>query len=189
MGAKRLNLNVPFPSCVDFVERGPATSILDEDPPTFSRGDIVVMNFRLGFILGEKEWWPDILPDEFVRVERANRDDANRYSHSNWPGRDPNVQRLAVSRKINQTDDVSPSLANQVKIQEETEARETDETMASETDDADDDSLSQHSAESIKRRIGKLAVEEEMVLVDSPVDPDEDMEEVPAKPTRRRFRR
>ena len=70
---KEFMLNFPYPSYFDYNERSTELRKLkDIDPPFFFFGDIIVMTFRMGFHIDDREWGSDIMPDEFIRVQKAH---------------------------------------------------------------------------------------------------------------------
>lgn len=66
-------LNYPYPSYFDYDEHSRELRPLKEiEPPYFFIGDTVIMTFRVGFHILDREWGSDIMPDEFIRVSKAS---------------------------------------------------------------------------------------------------------------------
>lgn len=87
---KRLALNLPLPSHLEYRENNQITLLSECQPSSLLKGDIVVITFRLGFYVGPRNWTPEIMPEEFIRVERVhNRLYGDIFTQTtNWPQAD-----------------------------------------------------------------------------------------------------
>lgn len=97
-GQTRAMINAPMPSYLSYKEGQPLRSIFKCNPPSFNEGDIVVMTFRFGVFIGRKNWKPDIMPEEFIRVAKAEElQDGLSSSSFRWQVDDRNFDRLEAN--------------------------------------------------------------------------------------------
>lgn len=94
----RVMVNAPMPSYLSYKEGQPLKNILKCNPPTFRDGDIVIMTFRFGIFIGRKNWKPDIMPEEFIRVAKVEELQDGSYSSGlQWRIEDKTFDRLEAN--------------------------------------------------------------------------------------------
>ena len=62
-------VNPRKPAVYEWVDNS-LLDLAESDRPQFDPGDIIWMSFTVGFNIGNEEWWPDVIPIEFIRVGR-----------------------------------------------------------------------------------------------------------------------
>ncbi|KDR81283.1 hypothetical protein GALMADRAFT_60982 [Galerina marginata CBS 339.88] len=95
---------IPNPDRPRYYDYSGSDSILrnlqDTNIPKFNCNDIVLMTFKMGFVIGNDNWYPEVVPIEFIQVGKLPEHVVSYTDSAVYPALDPEYSPLELGTPV-----------------------------------------------------------------------------------------